>query len=189
MNLFCSNPFCPRFNKAFKNKSGQTRHFINSPGCFQKKLAFAAGTAAANQAVLPPPRKRHGIPLHIEGQLRHTYEDSDVVFTSNKRPALLCRDVVNDSVLGSCMHLGKESSSEENFSSVFEFDDDEDEDVGPVSFMKDEHFLQSEFLRKVSVRRPFPWYYFYADKSATNNDQRGAPPPLLSSSVHCHLSF
>ena len=51
------------------------------------------------------------------------------------------------------------------------------------------HFLQSEFLRKVSVRRPFPWYCFYADRSATNNDQRGAPPPLLSSSVHCHLSF
>ena len=51
------------------------------------------------------------------------------------------------------------------------------------------HFLQSEFLRKVSVRRPFPWYCFYTDKSAPNNDQRGAPPPLLSSSVHCHLSF
>ena len=51
------------------------------------------------------------------------------------------------------------------------------------------HFLQSEFLRKVSVRRPFSWYCFYTDKSATNNDQRGAPPPLLSSSVHCYLSF
>ena len=63
-------------------------------------------------------------------------------------------------------------------------------DVAGVSMCVDgDHFLQSEFLRTVSVRRPFPWYCFYADKSATNNDQREAPPPLLSSSVHCHLSF
>ena len=52
-----------------------------------------------------------------------------------------------------------------------------------------QHFLQSEFLRKVSVRRPFSWYCFYTDKSATFNDQRGPPPPLLSSSVHFYLSF
>ena len=50
-------------------------------------------------------------------------------------------------------------------------------------------FYSLSFCAKVSVRRPFPWYCFYADKSTTNNDQRGAPPPLLSSSVHCHLSF
>ena len=129
VNLFCPNPFCPRFNKAFTNKSGQTRHFINSPGCFQKKVAFAAGTAAADQAVLPPPRKRHGIPLPIEGQLRGTYyEDTDVVFTSNKRPALLRRDIVNDSVLGARMVEEKESGSEEKCSSVFEIDHDEDDD-------------------------------------------------------------
>ena len=59
----------------------------------------------------------------------------------------------------------------------------------PLSPASVAHFLQSEFLRKVSVRRPFPWYCFYTDKSAPTNDQRGAPPPLLSSSVHCHLSF
>ena len=116
VNLFCPNPFCPRFNEAFTNRSGQTRHFINSPGCFQKKLApAAAGTAAADQAVLPPPRKRHGIPLPINDQLRRTNEDTDdVVFTSNKRYALLCRDIVNDSVLGARMvEAAKESGSEE----------------------------------------------------------------------------
>ena len=141
VNLFCPNPFCSRrFNKVFTNKSGQTRHFINSPGCFQKKLAFAAGTAATDQAVLPrPPRKRHGIPLPIEGQLRRTYEGTaDVVFTSTKRPALLRRDVVNDSVLVAHMLGEKESCSEEKCSSVFEFDHDEDEDVGPACFMEDD---------------------------------------------------
>ena len=129
VDLFCPNPFCPHFNKAFTNKSGQTRHFINSPGCFQKKLAFSAGTAAVDQAVLPPPRKMHGIPLPIEGQLRHTYEDTDVIFRSNKRPALLCHDVVNDSVLGASMLEEKESCLEEKCSSVFELN--HDEDVGP----------------------------------------------------------
>jgi hypothetical protein len=109
VSLFCPNPFCPRFNKAFTNKSGQTRHFINSPGCFQKKLAFAAGTTAADHTVLPPPRGSHGIHLPIDGQLRRTYEDTDVVFMSNnKRPALLRRDVLNDRVLGARMLGEKE---------------------------------------------------------------------------------
>ena len=138
VNLFCPNTFCPRFNKAFTNKSGQTCHFINSPGCFQKKLAFEAGTAAADQAMLPSPRKRHGIPLPIEGQLRHTYEDTDVAFTSNKRPALLHCDIVNDSVLCAPMVEGKESGSEEKCNSVFEFNHEEDEDVAPASFMEDD---------------------------------------------------
>jgi hypothetical protein len=138
--LFCPNPFCPRFNKAFTNRSGQTRQFINSPWCFQKKLAFgAAGTAAVDQAVLPPPRKRHGIPLPIDDQLRRTHEDTDVVFTSNKQPALLCCDIVNDSVLGSSMREAKDSGSEEKCSSVFEFDhDDKDEDVGPGNSIEDD---------------------------------------------------
>ena len=70
---FCPNPFCPRFNKGFTNKSRQTCHFITSPVCFQKKLAL-----------LPLPRGSHGIPLPNEGQLRRTYEDTDVIFTSNK---------------------------------------------------------------------------------------------------------
>ena len=105
VNLFCPNPFCPRFNKAFTNRSGQTRHFLNSPGCFQKKLAVAAGTAAADQAVLPPPRKRHGgIVLPISNQLmRTTDEDTDVVFRSNKEPVLLRRHIVSDNVLGARM--------------------------------------------------------------------------------------
>jgi hypothetical protein len=139
VNLFCPNPFCPRFNKAFTNRSGQTCHFINSPGCFQKKLAAAAGTAAADQAVLPPPRKRHGgIVLPISNQLMRTDEDTNVVFRSNKRPALLRRDIVNDSVLGARMVEAKDSGSEEMCNSVFEFDHDEDEDVGPASSMEDD---------------------------------------------------
>ena len=76
----------------------------------------AAGTAAADQAVLPPPRKRHGIPLPINDQLRRTSEDTDedVIFTSNKRSALLRCDIVNDSVLGARMvETAKESGSEE----------------------------------------------------------------------------
>ena len=89
--------------------------------------------------MLPPPRKRHGILLPIEGQVRHTYEDTDIVFTSNKRPALLRRDVVNDSVLCAPMVEGKESGLEEKkCSSVFEFDHDEDDDVAPASFMEDD---------------------------------------------------
>ena len=137
VNLFCPNPFCcPHSNKAFTNKSRQTCHFINFPGCFQKKLAFAAETAAADQAVLPPPRKRHGIPLPVDGQLRHTYEDTDDVFTSNKRPALLRRDVVNDSVLGASMLEEKESCLEEKCSSVLELN--HDEDVGPATSMEDD---------------------------------------------------
>ena len=140
VNLFCPNPFCPRFNKAFTNKSGQTRHFINSPGCFQKKLAVAAGTAAADQAVLPPPRKRHGgIALPISQQMRRTDdEDYEVLFRSNKRPTLLRRDIVNDSVLGARMVEAKDSGSEEKCNSVFEIDHEEDEDVAPASFMEDD---------------------------------------------------
>ena len=107
VNLFCPNPFCPRFNKAFTNKSGQTCHFITSPGCFQKKLAFATGTA--DQALLPLLRGSHGICLPNDGQLRHTYEDTDVIFTSNKRPALRRRHIVNGSVLCARMLEGKES--------------------------------------------------------------------------------
>jgi hypothetical protein len=81
---------------------------------FQKKLAAAAGTAAADQAVLPTPRKRHGgIPLPISDQLRRTDEDTDVVFRSNKRPALLRRDIVNDCVLGARMVEAKGAGSEE----------------------------------------------------------------------------
>ena len=97
VDLFFPNPFCPCFNKAFANKSGQTCHFITSSGCFQKKLAFATGTS--DQALLPPPRGSHGICLPNDGQLRRTYEDTDVIFTRNKRPALLCRHIVIDSVL------------------------------------------------------------------------------------------
>jgi hypothetical protein len=139
VNLFCPNPFCPRFNKAFTIRCGQTRHFINSPGCFQKKLAAAAGTAATDQAVLPPPRKRHGgIAFPIRNQLRHTNEDTDVVFRSNKRPSLLRRDVVNDNVLGARMVEAKDSGSEEECNSVVEFDYDEDEVVGAGSSMEDD---------------------------------------------------
>jgi hypothetical protein len=68
-----------------------------------------------------------------------TYEDTeDIVFTSNKRPALLCRDVVNDSVLSAPMVEGEESGSEEKCISVFGIDHDEDEDVAPASFMEDD---------------------------------------------------
>ena len=89
--------------------------------------------------MLPPPRKRHGIPLPIDDQLRRTHEDTDVVFTSNKQPALLCCDIVNDSVLGSSMREAKDSGSEEKCSSVFEFDhDDKDEDVGPGNSIEDD---------------------------------------------------
>ena len=136
--LFCPNPFCPRFDKAFTNKSGQTCHFITSPGCFQKKLAFATGTA--DQALLPPPRGSHGICLPNDGQLSRTiYEDTDVIFRSNKRPALLCHNIVNDSVLCARILEGKESGSEEKCSSAFEFDhDDEDEDFAPARFMEED---------------------------------------------------
>ena len=154
VNLFCPNPFRPHFNKAFTNKSGQTRHFITSPGCFQKKLAFATGTA--DHALLPPPRGSHGICLPKEGQLRRTYEDTDGIFRSNKkRPALLRRHIVNDSVLCARMLEGKESGLEEKCSSAFEFDhDDEDEDFAPDGFMEDDddecigHDAELAFKRK-----------------------------------------
>ena len=88
--------------------------------------------------MLPPPRGSHGIHLPIDGQLRRTYEDTDVIFTSNKRPALLRHNIVNDSVLCDRIVEGKESGSEDKCSSVFEFDHDEDEDVAPARFMVDD---------------------------------------------------
>ena len=54
-------------------------------------------------------------------------------------PALLCRHIVNDSVLCASVLEGKESGSEEKCtSSVFEFDHDEDEDFAPASFMEED---------------------------------------------------
>ena len=96
-------------------------------------------TGTADQALLPPLRRSHGICLPNKGQLKRTYEDTDVIFTSNKRPALLSRHIVNDSVLCARMPERKESGLEEKCSSAFEFDhDNEDEDFAPDSFMEDD---------------------------------------------------
>jgi hypothetical protein len=46
--------------------------------CNIDKLEFAEGTA--DQALLPPPIKSHGICLPIDGQLRCTYADQPEVY-------------------------------------------------------------------------------------------------------------
>ena len=132
--------------------------------------------------MLPPPRKRHGIPLPVDGQLRHTYEDTDVVFTSNKRSALLCRDVVNDSVLGASMLEEKESCSEEKCSSVFELS--HDEDVGPATSMEDDDECTGIYPQLALKRKKF---HVTTEKRCYNREEADSVSASNFGSYECSL--
>lgn len=78
----CQNPFCVNFNKkAFATQAAYTQHIDRSIGCYnfivnQRHVAAPHGASVARR---PRPR-----------------EDGDATWTSNKRPSLLRRNVVND---------------------------------------------------------------------------------------------
>ncbi|KAI2502783.1 hypothetical protein MHU86_1872 [Fragilaria crotonensis] len=80
--LFCQNPFCLNFNKKpFSNQAAYTQHIDRNIGCYNfivKKSHHAAthGASASHR--------------------RRLHEDGNITCTSNKRPALLRRHMVND---------------------------------------------------------------------------------------------
>lgn len=80
--LFCQNPFCLKFNKKpFSNQAAYTQHIDRNIGCYNfivKKSHLAA---------------THGASV---SHRRRLHEDENVTCTSNKRPALLRRHLVND---------------------------------------------------------------------------------------------
>ena len=82
--LSCQNPFCLNFNKKlFANQAAYTQHIDRNIGCYNfivKKSHVAAPHGASVS-------RRHRL-----------YEDEDVTWTSNKRPSLLRRHMVNDFV-------------------------------------------------------------------------------------------
>jgi len=80
--LFCQNPFCLKFNKKpFSNQAAYTQHIDRNIGCYDfiVKKSHLAATHGASVS------HRH-----------HLHEDGNVTCTSNKRPALLRRHMVND---------------------------------------------------------------------------------------------
>ena len=80
--ITCQNPFCNRFNqKPFSNQTAYTNHIDKSPGCFNFLV---------RQAQVAAPHGASVVCRHCQ------HEDGNVAWTSNKRPALLRRHVVND---------------------------------------------------------------------------------------------
>ncbi|KAI2497023.1 hypothetical protein MHU86_17500 [Fragilaria crotonensis] len=79
--LFCQNPFCPRFNKKpFSNQAAYTQHIDRTIWCYKFTV-----------------KKSHLAAPHSASVSHHCHEDGNVTWTSNKRPALLRRHMVNDS--------------------------------------------------------------------------------------------
>ena len=80
--LFCQNPFCLNFNKKpFSNQAAYTQHIDRNIGCYnfivkKSHLAATHGASASHR--------------------RRLHEDGNITCTSNKRPALLRRHLVND---------------------------------------------------------------------------------------------
>ena len=87
--LTCRNPFCNRYHdkKPFATQTAFTLHIDGSPGCL-KALVLHAQVAAP-----------HGASVVLHG--KHSHEDENATWTSNKRPALLRRHMVNEEVAAS----------------------------------------------------------------------------------------
>jgi Plavaka transposase len=84
----CRNPFCSRYKKKpFSTSAAFTNHIDRSPGC----LSFLVLQARSGAP--------HGASL--VGNPKHRHEDGDAAWTSNKRPAILRRHMVNDAVAAS----------------------------------------------------------------------------------------
>ena len=84
----CRNPFCSRFNKnPFSTQAAFTNHIDRSPGCLNFLVMESQSAAPHGASLVCTPKHRH--------------EDGDAAWTSNKRPALLRRHMVNDAVAAS----------------------------------------------------------------------------------------
>jgi hypothetical protein len=80
--LSCQNPFCLNFNKKpFATQAAYTQHIDRNIGCYNF-IVKRAHVAAPHGASVS---RRHRL-----------HEDGDVAWTSNKRPSLLRRHMVND---------------------------------------------------------------------------------------------
>jgi Plavaka transposase len=81
----CKNPFCSRFNtKPFTTQAAYTNHIDRSPGCLSFLVLQAQSAAPHGASLVSTPKHRH--------------EDGDAAWSSNKRPALLRRHMVNTAV-------------------------------------------------------------------------------------------
>ena len=80
--LSCQHPFCLNFNKKpFATQAAYTQHIDRNIGCYNF-IVKRAHVAAPHGASVS---RRHRL-----------HEDGDVAWTSNKRPSLLRRHMVND---------------------------------------------------------------------------------------------
>jgi hypothetical protein len=100
--LSCQNPFCLNFNKKpFASQAAYTQHIDRNIGCYNftvKKSHIAAP---------------HGVSV---SRCHRLYENEDVTCTTNKRPSLLQRHMVNDVVAkGELPHPGLAQYSNAHF--------------------------------------------------------------------------
>ena len=72
------------YRQPFASQSALTQHIDKSPGCLNFLAKQALTVAPHGSSVMQPQKHRH--------------EDANVAWTSNKRPALLRRHMVNDDV-------------------------------------------------------------------------------------------